>query len=103
MQFKDGNKGITNQLGDFYTATDGANKIRKVILWVSEVERKVSNMEDRVNKLVSVNSKCLNEVKQQRMKVDELDNKSRRNNLCLLGLPEGEERTRTEKLIGSLF
>lgn len=50
---------------------------------VSEVEKKVSNVEERVNKLASVNSKCLNQLKQQRLKIDELDNKSRRNNLSL--------------------
>lgn len=65
--------------------------LKALTTWVTEAEDRISTQEDSVSELQTQNAKLKAAVESLSVKVDDLENRSRRSNLRLVGLPEKME------------
>lgn len=85
---------------DFMSRFDGLlnaiqgvkSELKSVIVRVTEVEDRISSNDDDIASLQTQNSAMKATVEKLVLKVDDLENRSRRFNLRLVGLPEKEGR-----------
>lgn len=68
------------------------SELKAVIVRVTEVEDRISSNDDDIASLQTQNSAMKATVEKLVLKVDDLENRSRRFNLRLVGLPEKEGR-----------
>ncbi|XP_073405639.1 uncharacterized protein [Dendrobates tinctorius] len=66
---------------------------------VGEVEERVSVLEDHISKMQKAHTQCLQKCAALINKTDDLENRSRRNNVRLVGIPEKTEGNDTTKFI----
>uniref|UniRef100_H3A3R2 L1 transposable element RRM domain-containing protein n=1 Tax=Latimeria chalumnae TaxID=7897 RepID=H3A3R2_LATCH len=70
---------------------------------VQSVEQRVSNIEDTHLTTDSIISDLKKQVEQLRMRTDDQENRSRRNNLCSLGFPEDVEQGNLSKFLQNVL
>lgn len=92
-------KAILSFKQDFHTEMDGMLAEINTVQFdvkqcsgrISEAEQRISTAEDTINRLEAVVDKLEKKAKLLANKVDDLECRSRRNNVRVLGIPEGEE------------
>uniref|UniRef100_H3AQG1 L1 transposable element RRM domain-containing protein n=1 Tax=Latimeria chalumnae TaxID=7897 RepID=H3AQG1_LATCH len=75
------------------------NKLDNITQRLDTSERRISDMEDRVDHIENV----LSEVNRLREKCDDLENRARRSNLRIVGLPKGIEGRDPVSFVGDLL
>lgn len=82
---KEMDKRVTSKIDDVMSA------IKEVKERVKEAEERISGAEDEIVQLSARANSLASQVKKLTEKVDDMENRNRRNNLRLVGLPEKEE------------
>lgn len=86
---------------DFVSQFDGLlnaiqglqGELKAVMVHVTEAEDRISTNQDDIASLLTQNTTTRKAIDELVLKVDNLENRSCRSNLCLVGLPEGKEGT----------
>lgn len=92
-------KGMEKRITD---KIDGVlEKVKEITERVEEAEERISGAEDEVTQLKTRVNTLESQVKLQLEKLDEMENRSRRNNVRLVGLPENEEGRDAGKFLES--
>lgn len=84
---------------DFLSSFDGLlhavqgvqTDLKEITIRVNEAEDQISTNQDDIASVEAENAAMKAAVKELMLKVDDLENRSRRSNLHILGIPEGKE------------
>nr|XP_014347364.1 PREDICTED: uncharacterized protein LOC106704576 [Latimeria chalumnae] len=70
---------------------------------VEETEQRISNVEDEVHRITSDKKEKNEKLTLLLNKIEDLENRSRRNNLCLIGIPETPDMADTMKVVKNIL
>ena len=85
-------KGLRNSQEELKNAINELqNKMEMTTAWIEEAEERISELEDKIMEEEEAEKK-IKKIQEYEGKIRELSDALKRNNLCIIGIPEEEER-----------